>query len=80
MSRETPALRSKDFKNWLHHSSLSREAYTVYQKVRNLLNAPPFNYGELSFTQDGETLEIMVDDGCGYRMPISSKRTFLRLI
>ena len=66
-------LHSGNFKNWLHGKSLSRNGFEIYKSVREHLNAPPFRYGELSFALEGSVLDIMVDDGCGFRMPVASK-------
>jgi predicted ATP-dependent endonuclease of OLD family len=74
--KEVPrSLDSSRFKSWLHSQSLSRDGFAVFDTVRRWFNTPPFNYGEITFMQEGDRLEIMVDDGNGYRMPIESKGT-----
>ena len=70
---DIPSLDSRNFKNWLHGKSLSRNGFDIYENVRKRLNAPPFRYGELSFVREEGVLDIMVDDGCGLRMPVASK-------
>ena len=70
---DIPSLDSRNFKNWLHGKSLSRNGFDIYESVRTRLNAPPFRYGELSFAREESVLDIMVDDGCGLRMPVASK-------
>lgn len=71
--RAAPTLHSSEFKNWLHGQSLARSGFGVFDNVRKWFNAPPFDYGELTFMREGDRIEVMVDDGNGYRMPIESK-------
>jgi len=73
-------LAAPNFKNWLHNLSLSKEGYDTFTMIRRGFNEPPFVYGELSFLRDPELLEIMVDDGSHYRMPIESKGTGVQQI
>ena len=77
---DIPPLHSRNFKNWLHGKSLSRNGFDIYESVRERLNAPPFRYGELSFALEGSVLDIMVDDGCGLRMPVASKGSGIQQI
>jgi energy-coupling factor transporter ATP-binding protein EcfA2 len=70
-----PSLESSSFKNWLHQQSLSREGFTTYETVRQQLKEPPFKYGDISFIRDSGSIDIMVDDGCGFRMSIAQKGT-----
>jgi AAA ATPase domain len=70
---DPPHLNSLHFKNWLHSQSLSRDGFSTFQTVREWFNEGPLGLGEISFLRDGTALEIMVDDGYRYRMPIGSK-------
>lgn len=76
----SPSLKSSSFKNWLHRQSLSREGFEIFKAVKQQLNGKPFSYGDISFLKDGGSIDIMVDDGCGYRMPIAQKGTGVQQI
>lgn len=76
----TPSLKSSSYKSWLHHQSLSREGFEIFKQVQTQLSGGPFKYGEISFVENGESIDIMVDDGCGYRMPIAQKGTGVQQI
>ena len=73
-------LASSNFKNWLHWQSLSRAGFNVFKSVQKQLGGKPFNYGDISFVADGDQIDIMIDDGCGFRMPISQKGTGVQQI
>lgn len=75
-----PSLKSSSYKSWLHYQSLSREGFEIFKGVQQQLGSKPFSYGDISFVRDGESVDIMVDDGCGYRMPISQKGTGVQQI
>ena len=77
---DIPILKSSNYKSWLHNQSLSRSGFKTFQSVREQLNKDPFGYGDISFVKDDQSIDIMVDDGCGYRMPIASKGTGVQQI
>ena len=76
----TPSLKSSSYKSWLHHQSLSREGFEIFKQVQMQLREGPFKYGEISFLENDKSIDIMVDDGRGFRMPIAQKGTGVQQI
>ncbi len=77
---DASVLSSNGYKNWLHRQSLSRDGFEIFKAVRKQLSNEPFGYGEISFINDGRNIDIMVDDGLGFRMPIAQKGTGVQQI
>ena len=74
------ALRSRNYKNWLHKMSLSREGYKTFKRVKNWLASGKFGRGEISFVVENDRLELMVEDECGYRMRVDHKGSGIQQI
>jgi hypothetical protein len=64
-----PLPTSKNFKRWIFGLSLSKAEYKMFEEIRDMFAADPFSIGEISFSQDGEAIEIMVK-GSAVRLPI----------
>ena len=69
------ALKSTNFKNWLHNLSLSKDGYEQYKRIIELFAKRPLNIGEISFLKNNGNLDLMVDDGFYGRMRIDEKGT-----
>lgn len=74
------ALRSQDYKNWLHSMSLSRNGYETFKKIRHWFASKPFGLGEISFVVENDLLELMIEDDCEYRMRIDQKGSGIQQI
>ena len=72
-STESTSLGPRTYKNWLHKMSMSRVGYETFKRVEKWFASKPFGLGEISFLAEGNRLELMVEDGCGYRMRIDQK-------
>jgi|GEM_PF-2181990 len=65
----SPSPTSKTFKRWMFRLSLSKADYKTYEEIRDMFAKQPFSIGEVSFSQDGEEIDIMVKDAA-VRLPI----------
>jgi hypothetical protein len=59
----------KTFKAWTFNLSLSKADYKTYEEIRDMFAKEPFCIGEVSFSRDGEEIDIMVKDAA-VRLPI----------
>ena len=66
-------LRPRSYKNWLHRLSLSRDGYETFKLVKSWFASEPFSLGEISFAEENDRLELMVEDECNYRMRVDQK-------
>ena len=66
-------LRARYYKNWLHKMSLSRDGYKTFKRITNWFASEPFKLGEISFLEENDRLELMIEDDCGYRMRVDQK-------
>jgi len=73
------ALNPRTFKQWLFAASLARDDFHKFEEIQKLFNTEPFAFGELSFSQDGSELEIMVKKN-GFRLPINRMGSGLQQI
>jgi AAA15 family ATPase/GTPase len=64
-----PSPTSKTFKRWMFKLFLSKADYKTYEEIRDMFAKQPFSIGEVSFSQDGEEIDIMVKD-TAVRLPI----------
>ncbi|MGA1984538.1 MAG: AAA family ATPase [Acidobacteriaceae bacterium] len=64
-----PSPTSKTFKRWIFGLFLSKAEYKTFEEIRDMFAAEPFSIGEISFSQDGEAIDIMVKDAA-VRLPI----------
>jgi AAA15 family ATPase/GTPase len=65
----SPSATSKTFKRWMFQLSLSKADYKTYEEIRDMFAKEPFSIGEVSFSQDGDEIDIMVKDAA-VRLPI----------
>jgi AAA15 family ATPase/GTPase len=68
-AERSPLPTSKTFKRWMFNLSLSKSDYKIYEEIRDMFAKDPFCIGEVSFSQDGEEIDIMVKDAA-VRLPI----------
>jgi AAA15 family ATPase/GTPase len=59
----------QNFKNFLYALYLSPREHQVFESINQAFNSSPFNFGEISFANDNDKLEIMVKKG-SVRLPI----------
>lgn len=59
----------KTFKRWLFGLSLSTYDYRTFEEIRDMFAKEPFAIGEISFSKEGEVIEVMVKDD-SVRLPI----------
>jgi predicted ATPase len=64
-----PSPTSKTFKRWIFGLSLSKADYKTFEEIRGIFAAEPFSIGEISFSQDGDAIDVMVKDAA-VRLPI----------
>lgn len=62
---------SKTFKNFLYNLYLNRATHDLFEKINKLFNDEPFKFGEISFSKEGNNLEVMLKKD-GLRLPISA--------
>jgi predicted ATPase len=60
---------SSTFKGWFFNLSMSKAKYGIFEQIRDMCAGKPFSIGEVSFSQEGEEIEIMVKGG-EVRLPI----------
>ena len=60
---------SKTFKRWIFGLSLSKAEYKTFEEIRSMFASEPFSIGEISFSRDGEAIDVMVKDAA-VRLPI----------
>ena len=66
--KECP-LDPNTFKNWLHNIQMNRDKYQIFREIERLFKEPPFEFGEIGFAREGDSLEIVIERG-GLRLPI----------
>lgn len=66
-------LTSRKYKGWLLTQYLTHGGYERYKAIKRWFESDPFNYGEISFLDEGGIIDVMVEDECNYRLPIESK-------
>jgi len=80
LSSEFQALSSGNYKNWLHSKYLSRTGYDTFKRIRDWFLSESFNFGEISFVNDNNYLDLMIEDNCEYRMLINQKGSGIQQI
>jgi len=63
-------LTPRNFKQWLYGAYMARGDFHRFEEIQSIFNAPPFEFGELGFSQEGNELEVMVKKN-GLRLPIN---------
>jgi predicted ATP-dependent endonuclease of OLD family len=58
-----------DFKNFLHSLYLSEQKNILFEKINSVFNSEPFKFGEISFSRQGDLLELMIKED-KIRLPI----------
>lgn len=64
-------LTPKTFKRFLYSLYLSQAKFELFEEINSVFNSPPFSFGAVSFSKDGQNLEIMVKEN-NFRLPIKS--------
>ena len=72
-STDEAILCPESCKNWLHAMSLSRNGYEIFKRVKAWFASEQVGVGEISFALENNRLELMIEDGSGYRMRIDQK-------
>jgi len=59
----------KTFKKYLYSLYLSTKYFKLFEQINLVYSQPPFNFGTISFSNDGGKLEIMIKEN-DFRLPI----------
>lgn len=62
-------ITSKTFKSFLYNLYLSTSQYKTFEQIDEVFSKPPFSFGNISFSKEGENLEIMIKEN-DFRLPI----------
>lgn len=69
-STSEPTLTAKTFKQWLFRLDLSRSDHEAFEEIKTMFNSPPFSFGDIGFSREGDEIEVMVKEK-NVRLPIS---------
>jgi AAA15 family ATPase/GTPase len=67
----TENISQKEFKKFLYTLYLSEEKHHIFEKINEVFNNDPFNFGEISFAKINNELELMILKN-NIRLPIKS--------